>query len=115
MTSQAARGRQFGSIFLLTASLTGCFAPGAIAPSTLPVTEHYVELGGYEEASSCGYTFLTIPLKNPSSLSELIDEMVKARGGDALIDVTSYSRQVFYVLGLANCLDVEGKVIKTGS
>jgi hypothetical protein len=92
----------------------GCAAPGAVAPSTLPVGEHYVELGKHEESSSCGYTILTIPVKNPAPLSEVIDEMVKSRGGDALIEVTSQSSQAFYLLGMANCIGVQGKVVKIG-
>jgi hypothetical protein len=99
---------------VLAAWVTGCAAPGAVAPATLPVGEHYVELGKREEGSSCGYTILTIPVKNPAPLSEVIEEMVKARGGDALIEVTSYSSQAFYLLGMANCLAVQGKVVKIG-
>lgn len=99
---------------LLLLLIAGCSAPGAIAPSTLPLTEHYVEIGNFEESSSCGYTILTIPVKNPSPLSDVIDEMVKARGGDALIEVTSYSSQAFYLLGMSNCIGVQGKVVKIG-
>ncbi|HWF60205.1 MAG TPA: hypothetical protein VN666_07825 [Nitrospira sp.] len=102
-----------GSLVLAT-WLIGCTTPGAVAPSTLPVGEQYAELGTREEASSCGYTILTIPVKNPIPLSEVIDEMVKARGGDALIEVTSYSSQAFYLLGMANCIAVQGKVVKIG-
>jgi hypothetical protein len=103
----------WGSL-VLSCSVLGCAAPGAVAPSTLPVGEHYVELGKHDETSSCGYTILTIPVKNPAPLSEVIDEMVKARGGDALIEVTSRSSQAFYLLGMANCLAVQGKVDKIG-
>lgn len=99
---------------LLPTWMTGCAAPGAVASSTLPVGDQFVELGQHEEASSCGYTLLTIPLKNPTPLSEVIDEMVKTRGGDALIEVTSYSSQAFYLLGMSNCIAVQGKVVKIG-
>lgn len=112
------RASRIGTILcgslVLAAWLTGCVTPGAIAPSTLPVGEQYVELGKREEASSCGYTILTIPMKNPAPLSEIIEEMVKARGGDALIEVTSYSSRVFYLIGVANCIGVQGKVVKIG-
>lgn len=103
-----------GGAFAMAVLTLGCAAPGAVAPSTMPVGESYVELGAREESSSCGYTILTIPLKNPAALPDLIDEMVKARGGDALIEVTSYSSQAFYLLGMANCIGVQGKVIKIG-
>lgn len=107
-------GSALGVGLVLVTALAGCVVPGAVAPSTLPVGDQYIELGNREEASSCGYTILTIPLKNPAPLSEVIDEMVKARGGDALVEVTSYSSQVFYLLGMANCLSVQGKVVKIG-
>jgi hypothetical protein len=93
---------------------TGCVAPGAIGSSTLPLGDSYAQLSNREESSSCGYTFLTIPVKNPVSFSDLIEELVKSHGGDALINVTSYSSQAFYLLGMSNCIGVEGLVIKTG-
>ena len=118
MSCRTTRSSPVGSIvwfrLMLATWLAGCAAPGAVAPSTLPVGEQYVELGKREEASSCGYTILTIPLKNPAPLSEVIDEMVKARGGDALIEVTSQSSQAFYLLGMANCIGIQGKVVKIG-
>lgn len=92
--------------------LAGCTTPGAAAPSTVPVGEHYVELSKQQENSSCGYTALMIPLKNPAPLSILIEEMLKTNGGDALIDVDSNSSSVFYGVGMANCLSVRGKVVK---
>ena len=101
-------------VFSVAVLTTGCTAPGAISPATFPVGDSYVELSNREESSSCGYTILTIPLKNPAPLPDLIDEMIKARGGDALIEVTSYSSQAFYVLGMANCIGIQGKVIKIG-
>ena len=53
-----------------------------------------------------------IPVKNPAPLPTLINELITDKGGDALIDVTSSSSWTFYLLGVANCLEVQGKVIR---
>jgi len=89
-----------------------CATPGAVAPSTMPVTGRVVELGPVEEASSCGYTLLFIPLGAPKPVSALIQDLVRSRGGDALIEVTSGSSSAFYLLGVSNCLYIKGKVVK---
>ncbi len=103
-----------GGVALFLGVLAGCTTPGAIAPSTVPVGENFVELGGRQTNSSCGYTLLSIPLKNPAPLSTLIEELIAGKGGDAMIEVTSNSSTAFYLLGAANCLEVQGKVVKVG-
>ncbi|MGH7164876.1 MAG: hypothetical protein ACREIS_05045 [Nitrospiraceae bacterium] len=90
---------------------TACVTPGAIAPSTRPVTGSYVVLGGVEEASSCGYIVLFLPVKNPMPLADLILDMVKGRGGEALIEVTSSSSVTSYLLLTTHCIEVRGKVV----
>lgn len=94
---------------LLTA---GCTHPGAIAPSTIPLDTNYVEISGKETSSSCGYTLLILPLKFPSHVSEVIDEMISSRGGDALIEVSSQSWTTSYLIGQANCFEITGKIVK---
>jgi hypothetical protein len=98
---------------LLLSFTLGCTTPGAIAPSTHPVVNQYVELSGRDVSSSCGYTVLTIPLKNPQPVSAIIEEMILAHGGDALAEVSSNSSTTFYLLGVAHCLEIHAKVIKT--
>jgi hypothetical protein len=99
-------------IALVLATVGGCTTPGAIAPSTIPLGEDWAPLSAREGISSCGYTFLTIPIKNPKPLSTLIDELTHTRGGNALIEVSSDSSVYFYLLGVANCLEVRGKIVK---
>jgi hypothetical protein len=77
------------------------------------VVDEYVELSGREVSSSCGYTALTIPIKNPQPVSEVIEEMILAHGGDALAEVSSNSSTIFYLLGVAHCFEIHGKVVKT--
>ena len=92
--------------------LTACATPGAVAPSTMPVTGKYVELGPFEESESCGYLFFMIPVGSPDHISDMIEALVKGRGGDALIDVTSSSSTSWFLLGGSNCVQVRGKVVK---
>lgn len=91
---------------------TACTLPGAIAPSTMPVTGKYVELGPFEESESCGYIFLFLPVGSPDHLADMIDTLVKSRGGDALIEVTSSSSTSWFLLGGSNCVQVRGKIVK---
>ena len=95
--------------FFLT---TACTIPGAIAPSTIPLDANYVEISGKETSSSCGYTLLMLPLGSPSPVSEVIDEMISSRGGDALVEVSSQSWTTWYLLGWANCFEITGKVVR---
>jgi len=90
-----------------------CTTPGAVAPSTMPATGKHVELGPYEQAESCGYIFFFfVPVGSPDHISDMIDTMVKGRGGDALIEVTSSSSTSYYLLGGSNCVQLRGKVVK---
>jgi hypothetical protein len=102
---------QCGGICILLSSMACTTTPGAIAPTSHPIPGRYVELSKLEEASSCGYTLISVPLKNPKPVSGVIDELIKSRGGEALIDVTSYSTVMFYGLGVENCVTVKAKVI----
>lgn len=99
---------------LLMTLAVACTTPGAIAPSTAPIPPgaKVVELGAsIEEASSCGYTVLFIPVKNPQPVSTLIESLVKSRGGDALIEVSSSSSMTFYLVGVSHCVEIRGKVV----
>lgn len=91
---------------------TACTYPGPVAPSTLPLTGKYVELGPPEVASSCGFSFLGFRFKNPQSVYDLIQEMVKSRGGDALINVDSNSYGYWYLLASSDCFEIRGTVVK---
>jgi hypothetical protein len=109
------RARRFGTLAvcaLLALSLAACSTPGAIAPSTIPVPGKYVQLGGAEEASSCGLMLLVVPVKRPQPVADLIDDMIKNKGGDALIEVSSQSYFSTFLLFTHTCVEVRGKVVK---
>jgi len=89
-----------------------CSTPGAIAPSTIPLGKDYVAIGSKETSSSCGYYLLMLPLGFSQPVSDVISQMISSRGGDALIEVSSQSWTTFYLIGLANCFEVTGTVVK---
>ncbi len=100
---------KFALLFML---LGGCSTPGAVAPSTLPITGEYVEVGPMDERTTCGHAFLMIPFGSPEPISETIDALIQARGGDALVRVSSESSFSFYLLGSKNCVTIRGTVVR---
>jgi len=111
LRSFRSRGLCFLSLSIVFLFTAACTRPGATAPSTVPLAGTYVELGPPEENSSCGYTLLVFPLKNPRPVSQVIDQLIKRRGGEALIEITSSSSSTFYGVGVSNCVHVRGKVV----
>jgi hypothetical protein len=89
-----------------------CTFPGPVAPSTMPLTGKYVELGRPEVVSSCGFSLLGIRFKNPQSVYDAIQEMIKSRGGDALINVDSNSYSYWYFIASSDCFEIRGTVVK---
>ena len=112
MTFQPSITGLLATVFCLLLLMTACTTPGAIAPSTLPLGTNYVGIGGKETSSSCGYTLLVIPLGFSRPVSDVIDEMISSRGGDALVEVSSQSWTTWYLLGWANCFEITGKVVR---
>ncbi len=108
ITLRARKTRLWVAAALLACLGAACSYPGAVAPSTMPITGKYVELGGAEEFSSCGYTFLIIPISNPKPVASLIEDAIKGKGGDAMIQVSSGSSESPF----ARCVYVKGKVVK---
>ena len=92
----------------------GCSSPGGMAPSTVPLPTRYVSLSPSEgdEVSSCGVAILMLPLANPDPVSDVIQEIIDARGGDALVNVSSESSSTFFLIGKTNCLSVRGTVVR---
>jgi hypothetical protein len=97
---------------LVACLASACTTPGAIAPSTIPVPGKYVELGAAEEVSSCGLMILVVPVKNPRPVADVIDDMIKSHGGDALIEVSSRSSFSSFLLFTTSCVEIRGKVVK---
>lgn len=105
-------GRALAAAALVAFLSVACTTPGAIAPSTIPVPGKYVVLGGVEEASSCGFMLLVVPVKNPKPVADVIEDLVKGKGGDALIEVSSRSYFASFLVFTTSCVEVRGKVVK---
>lgn len=93
--------------------LAACVArhPAGIAPSSAPVSSTYTVLGPVEE-SDCGAWFLIIPLGGKAPSHEIIERLVKEKGGDALIGVTVEERVRSFILFGNHCTVVKGTAVK---
>lgn len=95
--------------------LASCVArhPSGIAPSSAPVSATYTVLGPAEE-SDCGVWILFIPIGGKDPTHEIIAELVRAKGADALIGVTVEERVWSFPLPLfgSHCTVVKGTAVK---
>jgi hypothetical protein len=99
---------------LLSACVIGRH-PAGIASESGPLTTDYTVIGPVE-GSSCRSWLLGLPLGGMRSTQEIIDELVKEQGADALVGVTvEYTGEVFAlpVVG-ASCLNVKGQAVRGG-
>lgn len=87
--------------------------PAGIAASTAPVSSNYTSLGAVEDRT-CNYLILfIIPLFSKDPTYQLIDELTKAKGADALIGVTVEHRFVSLIpFGQSDCTVVKGIAVK---
>lgn len=99
-------------IFVLL-SLASCVArrPAGIAPSTSPVTSTYTVLGPVED-TTCNYRYFIIPVFTKDPTYELIDQMLKEKGADALVGVVVEDRMAEYGVYASNCTVVKGLAVK---
>lgn len=99
---------------LLNACVVGRH-PAGIASESAPLTSDYTVIGPVE-GSSCRTWLLGVPLGGMRSTQEIIDELVKEKGADALVGLTvEYTGEVFAlpVVGAA-CLNVKGQAVRGG-
>jgi len=90
----------------------GCLAvPGGIAPSTTPIDgRDYLILGAVSQSDSRIRLFGVIPVTGANRIQEAVDDCLRAKAADALINVTVdayfehwivFSREVTKVNGTA--------------
>lgn len=122
LRSRDHQSRRWGRVWLvaiaLPALLCGCVVgrhPAGIASESAPLTTDYTVIGPVE-GSSCRSWLLGLPLGGMRSTQEIIDELVKEQGADALVGMTvEYTGEVFAlpVVG-ASCLNVKGQAVRGG-
>jgi hypothetical protein len=114
------RGVSFRTVMLIVGTmllvpvLTSCIArrPAGIASSTAPVTPIYANLGEVED-TTCNYSILyIIPWLSKDPTNQLIDNLVKQKGADALIGVVVEHRQTVYPFFASDCTVVKGHAVK---
>lgn len=110
------RGRVWLVALALPVLLSACVVsrhPSGIASETAPLASDYTVIGP-TEGSSCRSWLLGLPLGGMRTTQEVIDELVKEKGADALVGVTvEYTREVFAlpIVG-ASCLNVKGQAVR---
>ena len=100
-------------LLLLLSSCSIARHPAGIAPSTAPIFGNYTVLGPAAE-SSCSYSILLLPIGSKDQVEEIIDRLVKEKGGDAMIGVTVEYKSSWFALPLFGnaCTIVNGSVVR---
>ena len=101
---------------VLFSSISACAVgrhPVGIVSETSPLASDYTVIGPVED-SSCRSWFLGIPLGGMSSTGDIIEQLVREKGGDALIGVTvEYVSSVFALPLVGNsCTIIKGQAVR---
>lgn len=71
------------------------------------------EVIGEAEGVSSSFTLLWIfPVTPRISFTEAVSDALRSRGGDNMIEITSWRERNIYLVGTVNVLHVKGKVIR---
>lgn len=102
-----------GSILLL-ALLSGCaMVPGGVAPSNTPLEGRaYTVIGPVKKTDSRIYLLGFLPVSGANTIRDAIDESIRARKGDAMINITVEAYSQYWFLFSRYVTRVEGDVIR---
>ncbi len=97
--------------------LTGCIYskshPAGIEPSAKFMESVKYEVIGDGEGSASSFTLFSVIRVTPAlNSSEAVDEAVKSRGGDNLIEALFTKEKRVYIIGTVDIIHVKGKVIR---
>ncbi|GJL58807.1 MAG: hypothetical protein NPIRA03_16640 [Nitrospirales bacterium] len=97
-------------------ALTSCIVtrhPFGIMNSTKPLSPHYVILDEVER-STCSPWFLLIPFGSKTSTEDIITDLIKENGADALVGVTVENKKsLFFIPIMGNdCTIVKGQAVR---
>lgn len=92
----------------------GCaHSPGGVAPSTTPINgRSYQVLGDVRTTDSYVLLFGFLPIMGSNSTHDAIRDALRAKGADALIDVTVDKYFQWWILFTRSVIQVQGKAIK---
>ena len=105
------------SLSVLLMLCTGCISfsshPAGIEASAKNIdSPAYEVLGEAAGISSSFRLFWLIPVTPPANFREAVDDAVKSKGGDNLIEAVFTSERLVYIVGTVNNIYVKGKVIR---
>ena len=94
--------------------VAGCsHLPGGISDSTTPIDgREYDELGLVNTTDSRVLLFGFIPISGSNSIRAAMEKAIRAKGADALIEVTVESYNQFWILFTRDVIKVEGRAIR---
>jgi hypothetical protein len=106
--------------FLSAASIlfySGCISfrahPIGIQPSAKDMKSPYYEIIGEAEGVSSEYKLFWLFSVTPrANINEAIDDAIKSKGGDNLIETVITREKNVYIVGTVNNIYVKGKVIR---
>lgn len=95
-------------------ALAGCaHMPGGIAPSNEPIgNREYRVLGLTRGTDSHVLLFGFIPVAGSNSIRAAMEDAIRAKGADALIDITVEQYTQFWILFTRSVIKVEGYGIR---
>jgi hypothetical protein len=101
----------------LTLFLSGCLYskshPAGVEPSAKYMESVRYEVIGEGEGSASSFTlFSIIRVTPPLDSIEAVDEAVKSRGGDNLIEAVFTKEKRVYIIGTVDIIHVKGKVVR---
>jgi hypothetical protein len=104
-------------IFADLCFFTGCVSftahPAGVEPSAkYMASEHYEVLGEAEGISSGFMLFWVFPVTPAADSNEAVDDAIKSKGGDNLIEAVFTGERKIYIIGTVNNIYVKGKVIR---
>ena len=122
VTQTCCRKYFFRSVTILWISVlsfcsTGCLYfrshPVGIEPMARYTGYFNYEILGEAEGTSSSMTLVGIfPVTPGIKYEEAIDEAIRSKGGDNLIEVTSWRERKVYIVGVVDVLHVKGKAIR---
>ena len=87
--------------------------PAGVEPSAKYMESAAYEVIGNGEGSASSFTLFSIIRVTPAlDSSEAVDEAVKSRGGDNLIEAVFTKEKRVYIIGTVDIIHVKGKVVR---
>lgn len=100
-------------VFFLSGCLYSKSHPVGVEPSAKIMEPFEYEIAGEGEGSASSFTlFFMIRVTPGLDSGEAVDEAVKSRGGDNLIEAVFTRERRVYIIGTVDIIHVKGKVIR---